>query len=211
MKIKRTGFTLIEVIICSMVFMLIATALASIMQTGMVIDREDQIANEILTNMIIGRRLLMEGAPKGSLASPSSVGDKGLLQAESASKGLTQVSLEEDVDGLPLLEYKVIVNSVEQRYRVWVLASPTFTLVRHMVSPSILPRETLMGDPSLNLKITSLESKPFFEDSKLPLLGPQLVVGTWLLYEDRNLNDVQDIDELSIPFRFSVALRNYKW
>lgn len=205
MKIKRMGFTLIEVIICSMVFMLIATALASVMQTGMVIDREDQIANEILTNMVIGRRLLMEGAPKNS-----PVGDKGLLQAEYASKGLTQASLEEDVDGLPLLEYKVIANSVEQRYRVWVLASPTFTLVRHMVSPSILPRETLMGDTNLKLKITSLESKAFFEDSKLPLFGPQLVVGTWLLYEDRNSNDVQDIDELSIPFRFSVALRNYK-
>jgi len=191
---KYTGFTLIEVIVSSLVFMLIATALASIMQLGLIIDREERIVNEMLTNMVIGRRFLLEGAPKGSI-----VGDKGLLQADQAFRGKTLADQEEDADGLDMLEYK----SGGERYRVWI-SSPTCTLVRHRVFPSILPRETLMGDSRLKLKIGSLESQPFLQDS----IYPGFIVGTWLLYEDRNSNDLQDIDELSIPFRFSVVLRN---
>jgi len=194
---KHTGFTLIEVIICSMVFMFIATALASVLQMGMIVDREEKVTSEILTNMNIGRRFLMEGAPKGS-----PVGDKGLLQADEAFTGLTVGSQDEDMDGLPMLRY----NSAGEIYHVWV-ASPTGMLVRHRVFPSVLPRETIMGDSMLKLKITALENKTFFQDSRFP----GFVVGTWLVYEDRNSNDVQDLDELSIPFRFSVALRNIQY
>ncbi|MFZ4773742.1 MAG: prepilin-type N-terminal cleavage/methylation domain-containing protein [Terrimicrobiaceae bacterium] len=191
---ERTGFTLIEVIISSIVFLLIATALANITKMGMIIDREEQINNEVITNMVIGRRLLLEGAPIGS-----PVGDKGLLQADEVFLSKTVASQDEDIDDIDMIEYK----TAGERYHVWV-ASPSSMLVRHRVYPYLLPRETLMGDSALKIKVTMLEKKPFFQDSRYP----GLVVGTWLLYEDRNLNDVQDIDELSVPFRFSVALRN---
>lgn len=190
----RQAFTLIEVMVCSIVFLLMSISLASLMQVGAVADREERIASEIATNMVIGRRLLLEGAPPGT-----PVGDKGLLTADSAVLAETRKDLEEDADGLVALEYTV----AEERYRLW-LASPSSVLVRHRVFPSILARETIMGDVSMDLKVAALEGKPLFEDSQLP----GLVVCTWLVYEDRNGNDLQDADEPSVPFRCAVSLRN---
>jgi len=190
------GFTLIEVIVCSMVFLFVATALASVLQLGMVVDQDEQSINEIISTMIVSRRYLLEGAPKGS-----PVGDKGFLEADVALLTETQEDLEEDLDAdgnpLPALEYRV----AGERYRVWLASG---TLFRHCVAPSILPRESVLGNSEANLKVTTLDGEPFFAGSRLP----GFVMGTCLLYEDRNDNNLHDLEEPSLPFRFSAALRN---
>ena len=210
---KHNGFTLIEVIICSMVFMLIASALASIMQRGLVIDREEQIINEAITSMVIARRLLMEGDPKEVDPARMQTCHKGLLYADYAIATLTPVipegSSEEypegDVGGLPMLEYK----SGGERYRVWI-TSPSSMLVR--LKDDVYPPKLLLGNSRLKLKVALLENQAFWKGSTLfdkeNPTKPLCVAGTWLLYEDANSNDIQDLDEVSIPFRFSVALRN---
>lgn len=195
---RVAGFTLIEVIVCSMVFLFIATALASVFQLGMVVDQDEQSINEIISSMIVSRRYLLEGAPKGS-----NVGDKGLLEADEALMTTSLEYLEEDLASngspLPVLEYRV----GSERYRMWVASD---TLYRHCVAPSILPRETVVGNSEANMKMTTLDGEPPFTGSRFP----GFVMGTWRVYEDRNGNNRYDEEEKepSLPFRFSAALRN---
>lgn len=190
------GFTLIEVIVGGMVFLFVATALASVFQAGMVVDRDEQSFNELISAIIVGRRLLLEGPPKGG-----NIGDKGLLEADQATMTVTLEDLEEDMDEngnpLPVLEYR----AGNERYRMWVSSGILF---RHCVAPSILPREAVIGYKETDLKVTTIDGKQPFEDS----IFPGFVSGSLLVYEDRNDNGMQDLEEPSIPFKFSSALRN---
>lgn len=192
----RQGFTLIEVIVGGMVFLFVATALASVFQAGMVVDQDEQSFNELISAIIVGRRLLLEGPPKGG-----NIGDKGLLEADQATMTVTLEDLEEDMDEngnpLPALEYR----AGNERYRMWVSSGILF---RHCVAPSILPREAVIGYKETNLKVTTIDGKQPFEDS----VFPGFVSGSFLVYEDRNDNNMQDLEEPSIPFKFSATLRN---
>lgn len=195
------GFTLIEVIVGGMVFLFIVTALATVFQVGMVVDQDEQSYNEIITAIMVGRRLLLEGAPRDS-----NVGDKGLLEAQMATMTEALEELDEYVDTDPLSGLPKPIFEYEagfERYRLWIDAESKI-LLRHRIVPSVLPSEAILGHKETNLKVTTLDGNEPFENSRLP----GFVSLSLLVFEDRNGDDLPDLEEPAVPFQLSVALRN---
>jgi len=190
---RKIGFTLIEVIIASIVFMIIFSGVAGILKSSLVMSGLSTGTADCIQHFYDGMRLLAEG----DNAPPTQSPQPGLLQA-------TRVQIQ------PNGRLRYWAGTPLTRYDVWINNSQLVR--RRFPYVAALPQKVLMGDTNNKIRLfpdTDAANQVATINTGPSATSPcSLVRFSFQIHHDFNGDGVVNSEEMVTTFTTSIFIRN---